>query len=93
MPVSQAPLNSNGVDLVFCAGPLMARLYEDLPAHKRGGWAQASEELRARVLDEVTGGDAVMIKGSLGSRMGHLAEALRSRFARLAEKEHGRGAA
>jgi UDP-N-acetylmuramoyl-tripeptide--D-alanyl-D-alanine ligase len=86
-------VDSNGVDLVFCAGPLMARLYEKAPEKKRGGWAQTSEGLRALVLDAVTGGDAVMIKGSLGSRMGHLAEALRSRFASPPEQEHGRGAA
>ncbi len=85
-------VDSNAVDLVFCAGPLMAHLYDKLPEHKRGGWAQASEDLHAVVLNEVKGGDAVTIKGSLGSRMGHLAEALRSRFD-LPETEHGRGAA
>ncbi len=78
-------VDSNDIDLVFCAGPLMARLYEGLPQHKRGGWAQKSEDLRAVLLDRVQGGDAVMIKGSLGSRMGHLAEALRLHFSNLAD--------
>jgi UDP-N-acetylmuramoyl-tripeptide--D-alanyl-D-alanine ligase len=73
-------VDSNGIDLVFCAGPLMANLFEELPKQKRGSWAQKSEDLRAVLLDEVRGGDAVMIKGSFGSRMGHLAEALRLRF-------------
>jgi UDP-N-acetylmuramoyl-tripeptide--D-alanyl-D-alanine ligase len=73
-------VDTNNIDLVFCAGPLMANLYEGLPKQKRGGWAQKSEDLRAVLLDGVRGGDAVMIKGSLGSRMGHLAEALRLRF-------------
>jgi UDP-N-acetylmuramoyl-tripeptide--D-alanyl-D-alanine ligase len=77
-------VDSNAVDLVFCAGPLMAHLYDRLPQQKRGGWAQTSEDLRAVLLDAVRGGDAVMIKGSLGSRMGHLAEALRLRFSDLA---------
>ena len=77
-------IDTNGIDLVFCAGPLMANLYERLPKQKRGGWAQKSEDLRALLLDEVRGGDAVMIKGSLGSRMGQLAEALRLRFSNLA---------
>ena len=86
-------IDSNGIDLVFCAGPLMAHLYEKLPQHKRGGWAAASEELRAVVLERVRGGDAVMIKGSLGSRMGHLAEALRLRFSHLPAEEQSRGAA
>ena len=77
-------IDTNGIDLVFCAGPLMANLYERLPKQKRGGWAQKSEDLRALLLDEVRGGDAVMIKGSLGSRMGQLAEVLRLRFSNLA---------
>ncbi len=86
-------VDSNGVDLVFCAGPMMAHLYERLPKDKRGGWARASEDLRAAVLNEVKGGDAVMIKGSFGSRMGHVAEALRARFADFAQEKKGRGAA
>jgi len=74
-------VDSNAIDLVFCAGPLMANLYESLPPAKRGGRADASEDLCGPVLDAVRGGDAVMIKGSLGSRMGPIAEALRTRFA------------
>jgi UDP-N-acetylmuramoyl-tripeptide--D-alanyl-D-alanine ligase len=70
-------VDSHGVDLVFCAGPLMAHLYERLPAHKRGGAAKSSQELLPVLLETVHGGDAVTIKGSLGSRMGLLAEALR----------------
>ncbi len=85
-------VDSTGIDLVFCAGPLMAHLYDRLPLQKRGGWAQKSEDLRAVLLDAVQGGDAVMIKGSLGSRMGHLAEALRLRFSNLAAEERGRAA-
>ncbi len=76
-------VDSNGIDLVFCAGQLMAHLYERLPQHKRAGLARTSEDLGAVLLDGVRGGDAVMIKGSLGSRMGHLAEALRLRFSNL----------
>ncbi len=86
-------VDSNGIDLVFCAGPNMAHLYERLPGHKRGAWVIASEDLRPLVLDSVRGGDAVMIKGSLGSRMGHLAEALRQRLSNPPVEEHGRGAA
>jgi UDP-N-acetylmuramoyl-tripeptide--D-alanyl-D-alanine ligase len=71
-------VDSCGIDLVFCAGPLMAHLYEQLPAQKRGGVARSSQELLPALLEAVRGGDAVTIKGSLGSRMGLLAEALRS---------------
>jgi len=74
-------IDTNDIDLVFCAGPLMAHLYAVLPEHKRGRLAGSPEELLPAVLEAVRGGDAVTIKGSLGSRMGLLAEALRSHFA------------
>jgi UDP-N-acetylmuramoyl-tripeptide--D-alanyl-D-alanine ligase len=70
-------VDSHEIDLVFCAGPLMAHLYERLPAEKRGGAARSSAELVPVLLEAVRGGDAVTIKGSLGSRMGLLADALR----------------
>jgi UDP-N-acetylmuramoyl-tripeptide--D-alanyl-D-alanine ligase len=70
-------IDSQDIDLVFCAGPMMSHLYERLPAEKRGGAARSSAELRPALLEAVRGGDVVTIKGSLGSRMALLAEALR----------------
>jgi UDP-N-acetylmuramoyl-tripeptide--D-alanyl-D-alanine ligase len=78
---------SNDIDLVFCAGPLMAHLYEALPADKRGGAAATAQELLPAVLEAVRGGDAVTVKGSFGSRMGPLAEALRMNLAKLPADE------
>jgi UDP-N-acetylmuramoyl-tripeptide--D-alanyl-D-alanine ligase len=86
-------IDSYAIDLVFCAGALMEHLYARLPPHKRGALSGTSEELRARVLEAVRGGDAVMLKGSLGSKMGLLADALRSHFAQLAGNEQDRTAA
>ncbi|MBI4724661.1 MAG: UDP-N-acetylmuramoylalanyl-D-glutamyl-2,6-diaminopimelate--D-alanyl-D-alanine ligase [Rhodomicrobium sp.] len=86
-------IDSHDIDLVFCAGPLMAHLYERIPPHKRGGAASTSEELRLALPDALRGGDAVMIKGSLGSRMGLLAEALRAHFANPSADGHSRNAA
>ncbi len=81
---------SNDIDLVFCAGPLMAHLYAALPEEKRGGHAKTSAELLPAVLKAVRGGDAVTVKGSLGSRMGPLAEALRMNLAKpSADREAG----
>jgi UDP-N-acetylmuramoyl-tripeptide--D-alanyl-D-alanine ligase len=74
-------VDSHDIDLVFCAGPLMAHLYERLPAEKRGGTATSSAGLLPVLLEAVRGGDAVTIKGSLASRMGLLADALRSNLA------------
>jgi UDP-N-acetylmuramyl pentapeptide synthase len=61
----------------------MAALYEKLPAGMRGGYAASAEELRESVIKTVQPGDAIMIKGSLGSRMGPLVAALKEHLARL----------
>jgi UDP-N-acetylmuramoyl-tripeptide--D-alanyl-D-alanine ligase len=73
-------IDENAIDLVFCSGPLMHHLWEALPKNKRGQYASTSAELQPRIVDELRAGDTVMIKGSLGSRMGPIVTALKSRF-------------
>ncbi|MBL8698713.1 MAG: UDP-N-acetylmuramoylalanyl-D-glutamyl-2,6-diaminopimelate--D-alanyl-D-alanine ligase [Alphaproteobacteria bacterium] len=70
------PLVSTGVELVFTCGPEMAHLHAALPAAMRGAHAPSSVELAAVVAAAVRGGDVVMVKGSLGSRMSRIVEAL-----------------
>ena len=65
----------SGVDLVFCCGPLMRALWEALPSERRGGYAENSAALESQLLAAIRPGDAVMVKGSLGSRMGLLVKA------------------
>jgi UDP-N-acetylmuramoyl-tripeptide--D-alanyl-D-alanine ligase len=72
------PLAANRIDLVFCCGPNMRRLYERLPAAMRGAHALDSAALEAIVLGAVREGDALVVKGSLGSRMGRIVEALKA---------------
>jgi len=72
----------NAVDLVFCSGPLMRSLWEALPTERRGGYAEASAALEAGVLGAVRAGDAVMVKGSLGSKMGPIVKALTRQYSR-----------
>jgi UDP-N-acetylmuramoyl-tripeptide--D-alanyl-D-alanine ligase len=67
---------AHNVDLVFCCGPLMHALWEALPSERRGGYAEASAALEADVLGAMRAGDAVMVKGSLGSKMGPIVKAL-----------------
>jgi UDP-N-acetylmuramoyl-tripeptide--D-alanyl-D-alanine ligase len=69
-----------GIDLVFASGPHMKSLYDALPKHLCGKWAPTAAELRDDLLVVIRAGDAVMVKGSLGSRMGPLVEALKSHF-------------
>jgi UDP-N-acetylmuramoyl-tripeptide--D-alanyl-D-alanine ligase len=74
------PIASQAVDLVFCAGPLMRNLWDALPSERRGGYAEAAAALEPEVLANVRGGDVIMVKGSLGSRMGPIVKALARRF-------------
>ena len=71
-----APLRDAGVDLVLTCGPEMAALHDALPAALRGGHAPDSAALAPLVTATVAAGDVVLIKGSLGSRMKLLVEAL-----------------
>ncbi|HEX4408213.1 MAG TPA: UDP-N-acetylmuramoylalanyl-D-glutamyl-2,6-diaminopimelate--D-alanyl-D-alanine ligase [Xanthobacteraceae bacterium] len=71
---------ANSIDLVFCCGPLMEALWQALPAGRRGGYAETSAALEAQVLSAIRAGDVVMVKGSLGSRMGPIVKALRRAY-------------
>jgi UDP-N-acetylmuramoyl-tripeptide--D-alanyl-D-alanine ligase len=73
---------ANAVDLVFCCGPLMHSLWQALPAGRRGGYAEDSAALEAQLLPAIRAGDAVMVKGSLGSRMASIVKALQRAYPR-----------
>jgi UDP-N-acetylmuramoyl-tripeptide--D-alanyl-D-alanine ligase len=81
------PIVENVVDLVFCAGPLMRELWQALPSERRGAYAESAAALEPQVVAAVRAGDAVMVKGSLGSRMGPIVKALERRYDRLAAGE------
>ena len=74
-------ITSADIDLVFCCGPLMRGLWDALPASRRGSYSPTSAELAEHVLAAIEPGDIVMVKGSLGSRMGAVVKALESRRA------------
>jgi UDP-N-acetylmuramoyl-tripeptide--D-alanyl-D-alanine ligase len=65
-------------DLVFCCGPLMRHLYDALPVAKQGGHCADSGALAPVLAQAVRSGDAVLVKGSLGSRMATVVGALKS---------------
>jgi UDP-N-acetylmuramoyl-tripeptide--D-alanyl-D-alanine ligase len=69
-------LAAANVDLVFTCGPHMAGLFETLPRARRGGHAASADCLVPLVRGAVRAGDVVLVKGSLGSRMAPIVEAL-----------------
>jgi UDP-N-acetylmuramoyl-tripeptide--D-alanyl-D-alanine ligase len=83
-------ITANRIDLVFCSGPLMHALWEALPSGARGGYAETAAALEPSVLDAIRAGDAVMVKGSLGSKMGPIVKALEKQFAKRALHAHAR---
>jgi UDP-N-acetylmuramoyl-tripeptide--D-alanyl-D-alanine ligase len=73
-------VRGNAVDAVFCCGPMMRHLWDALPSGMRGGHAESSAALAPLVVATVRAGDAIMVKGSLGSRMKAVVSALERRF-------------
>jgi UDP-N-acetylmuramoyl-tripeptide--D-alanyl-D-alanine ligase len=65
------------VDLLFTAGPNMARAFYAAPEAMRGAHRLAAAELEGLLLSALRPGDVVMVKGSNGSRTGALVAALR----------------
>lgn len=71
------PLQAADVQLVYTCGPLMKNLYDALPQERRGAHGKDSAELAQIVPEVLVPGDVVMVKGSNGSKMGVVVEALR----------------
>jgi UDP-N-acetylmuramoyl-tripeptide--D-alanyl-D-alanine ligase len=73
-------IKANHIDLVYCCGPLMRNLWDALSPGKRGGYADSAANLEAQAVAAILAGDAIMIKGSLGSKMKTIVNALEKRF-------------
>ncbi len=68
------------VDMVFVCGKDMQRLWDALPRAIQGAYAADSDGLADAIVGAVRPGDVIMIKGSLGSRMGPLVGVLKDNF-------------
>ncbi|PJE28490.1 UDP-N-acetylmuramoyl-tripeptide--D-alanyl-D-alanine ligase [Pseudooceanicola marinus] len=65
------------VDLVHCVGTRMKPFYDALPLHQRGRFCETAKPLAANALRLVDAGDVVLIKGSKGSKVSTVVDALR----------------
>jgi UDP-N-acetylmuramoyl-tripeptide--D-alanyl-D-alanine ligase len=65
-------------DSVFLCGPQMQALWQALPAKLRGSYSEKSSELAPEIVRSLKTGDVVLVKGSFGSRMSVVIDALRA---------------
>jgi UDP-N-acetylmuramoyl-tripeptide--D-alanyl-D-alanine ligase len=69
-------LVNNQMDIVFAAGKFMQKMYNALPEAMRGEYRPTSAELAPVVVDALRARDLVLVKGSHGSRMDTVVEAI-----------------
>ncbi len=65
------------VTTVHCAGERMRALWDALPGSQRGEWFPDAGAMAARAGRLVEAGDIAMVKGSNGSRVGQVVEAIK----------------
>ncbi|MCI4661347.1 MAG: UDP-N-acetylmuramoyl-tripeptide--D-alanyl-D-alanine ligase [Neomegalonema sp.] len=70
-------IDAERIDMVHCAGPMMSALHEALPQALRGAHCADAQALADLAVTMVLPGDAVMVKGSNGSKAGLIARRLR----------------
>lgn len=63
---------------VHCVGARMRALHAALPEDRRGHWSASAAELAARAHHLVDAGDVILVKGSKGSRVSEVVDALRN---------------
>ncbi len=75
------------IDDVHCVGPRMAALWEALPEMQRGERVGRAEDLAGRAHRLIDAGDVVLVKGSKGSRVSLVVDALRKAGRALRREE------
>lgn len=65
------------IDQIHCCGPLMRALWQALPDHKKGQWAEKAQDIASISHSLLDAGDVILVKGSLGSRVSVVVSAIR----------------
>ncbi len=68
---------NNQMDLVFAAGTFMQKMYDALPDTMKGAYRPTSRELAPEVVQQLRANDLVLVKGSRGSRMDIVVDAIK----------------
>ncbi len=82
-------LKAAKVDKVYSAGAHMEALDQALPAKMRGGHTATSAALPTLLMPALRAGDVVLVKGSLGSKMGLVVDALTNPAAEMQPAANG----
>jgi UDP-N-acetylmuramoyl-tripeptide--D-alanyl-D-alanine ligase len=73
------PIEAARADQVFLCGTQMKSLWDVVPASRRGAYAANSAELAPQLSAALQKRDTVLVKGSLGSKMALIIDALKAR--------------
>lgn len=79
----------SAITTIHCVGPRMKALWQALPRAQRGDWAETAAELAPRARSLVDAGDIVLVKGSKGSKVSQVVDALRKLGQAVAAKNTG----
>ena len=72
------PLVAARFDKLYCCGPNMKHLFTKMPDAMKGGHFENAEKLSSAIPSILKPNDVVLVKGSLGSKMRLVVEAIRS---------------
>ncbi|MGH1354275.1 MAG: UDP-N-acetylmuramoyl-tripeptide--D-alanyl-D-alanine ligase [Thalassovita sp.] len=65
------------IDIIHCVGPRMNTLWSKLPVNKRGDWTEEAKTMAARAHRLIDAGDVVLVKGSKGSKVSLVVDAIK----------------
>ncbi len=65
------------IDMVHCVGPLMQGLHQLLPEFRRGKYFSTAPEMAARTPGLLRAGDIILVKGSKGSKVSLVVDAIK----------------
>ncbi|WP_126976118.1 UDP-N-acetylmuramoyl-tripeptide--D-alanyl-D-alanine ligase [Frigidibacter oleivorans] len=77
------------IALIHCAGPRMQALWQSLPRAQRGEWHESAADLAARAHHLADAGDVLLVKGSKGSKVSLVVDALRKLGQAVAHNDRG----
>lgn len=67
----------SAIAIIHCVGPRMKALHSALPRAQRGQWAETAADMARNARQLIDAGDVVLVKGSKGSKVSVVVDALR----------------